>query len=226
MSPAQADGFRWFRVNADNTETLLSTSEEVPIAEIGRYRHEAFNIRGITECTNSMEFEVIASEMATVIDVEVSRIMGIKAANINISGIGNYEYALNNPDGPYQDSAFFTGLSGNAHVIYVRDKNGCGIVEANVDRDITLDDFPKFFTPNNDLANDIWQYSPLEPINDIRLLYIHIYNRFGAFIKQLDPYATGWDGTYNGRPLPESDYWFRAVDNLNNEYKGHFSLKR
>jgi gliding motility-associated-like protein len=173
-----------------------------------------------------MEFEVIASEMATVIDVEVSRIMGIKAANINISGIGNYEYALNNPDGPYQDSAFFTGLSGNAHVIYVRDKNGCGIVEAYVDRDITLDDFPKFFTPNNDLANDIWQYSPLEPINDIRLLYIHIYNRFGAFIKQLDPYAAGWDGTYNGRPLPESDYWFRAVDNLNNEYKGHFSLKR
>ena len=44
----------------------------------------------------------------------------------------------------------------------------------------------------------------------------------------------GWDGMYNGRPLPSSDYWF-SVDYQEMSIKGqlewktfksHFTLKR
>ena len=44
----------------------------------------------------------------------------------------------------------------------------------------------------------------------------------------------GWDGTFNGQPLPSTDYWF-TVDYYEitplgilvpKEFKAHFSLKR
>ncbi len=90
----------------------------------------------------------------------------------------------------------------------------------------SLVEFPKFFTPNGDGFNDFWQLVPLPESTDINISYIHIFNRYGLLIKQLDPNAQGWDGTFNGRPLPASDYWFRAVDTSNNMFQGHFSLKR
>ncbi|HAI42331.1 MAG TPA: hypothetical protein DCM40_31585, partial [Maribacter sp.] len=45
-------------------------------------------------------------------------------------------------------------------------------------------------------------------------------------------FGPGWDGTYNGVRLPESDYWFviRYTDATDNnrsiQFKGHFSLIR
>ncbi|TDS50597.1 T9SS type B sorting domain-containing protein, partial [Myroides indicus] len=46
----------------------------------------------------------------------------------------------------------------------------------------------------------------------------------------------GWDGTFNGKAMPATDYWFmveyiqESVDGKllprKVEYKGHFSLKR
>ena len=40
----------------------------------------------------------------------------------------------------------------------------------------------------------------------------------------------GWDGTYNGNPMPSSDYWFniQIVDQNGTvrTKKGHFSLLR
>ncbi len=36
----------------------------------------------------------------------------------------------------------------------------------------------------------------------------------------------GWDGTYNGRPMPSSDYWFEVATPIGARFTGHFSLKR
>jgi gliding motility-associated-like protein len=42
--------------------------------------------------------------------------------------------------------------------------------------------------------------------------------------------APGWDGTFNARNLPASDYWFKVTfKDLNNQIivkTGHFSLIR
>ncbi|MDG5492884.1 T9SS type B sorting domain-containing protein, partial [Psychroserpens sp. SPM9] len=40
-----------------------------------------------------------------------------------------------------------------------------------------------------------------------------------------------WNGTYNGNPMPTSDYWFVVEYNEPNtgsrkEFKAHFTLKR
>ena len=44
--------------------------------------------------------------------------------------------------------------------------------------------------------------------------------------EELDPVGEGWDGTFIGRPMPQSDYWFRVFLEDGREFKGHFSLVR
>ncbi|HET8810447.1 MAG TPA: T9SS type B sorting domain-containing protein, partial [Flavobacteriaceae bacterium] len=68
-------------------------------------------------------------------------------------------------------------------------------------------DYPKFFTPNGDGYNDTWN---IIGISDQPNAQIYIFDRYGKLLKQLSPTGPGWDGTYNGRPMPSSDYWFRV----------------
>jgi gliding motility-associated-like protein len=91
--------------------------------------------------------------------------------------------------------------------------------------------FPKFFTPNGDGINDTWNIEGIGTLNDPT---VFIFDRYGKLLKQLDETSPGWDGTFNGRPMPASDYWFRLEysGGLANDapsvniLKSHFTLKR
>ncbi len=226
----EAEGFRWFKVNEDSTESLLSTTSEVSLSEVGPYRYEAYNFvlqGGETfECGISKEFNVVLSEIAQITSVSSSQEVDGRQIQIEVSGLGDYEYALDNIEGPYQDRAIFNGLTEGTHTIYVNDKNGCGIAQRIIERELNPEDFPKFFTPNGDGINDFWQYISPRESNEIQLSYIQVFDRYGMLLTQIMPTSKGWDGTFNGQPLPASSYWFKARDNLNNEIQGFFALKR
>jgi gliding motility-associated-like protein len=81
---------------------------------------------------------------------------------------------------------------------------------------------PKFFTPNNDGTNDSWVVP--NRLNNISTIYI--YDRYGKLLKQIGDFQSGWDGTYNNQPLPESDYWYAVLYTSGEVLKGHFTLKR
>ncbi|MEG0915956.1 MAG: T9SS type B sorting domain-containing protein, partial [Myroides sp.] len=132
------------------------------------------------------------------------------------------EYKLD--EGSWQDSNIFLDVTPGEHTVYVRIE-GEPCIASKV---ITVMDYPKFFTPNNDGYNDTWNIWSLKNQPDTK---IYIFDRFGKLIKQLSPAGAGWDGTFNGQPLPSTDYWFKAeyIDpktGLNKEVTGHFSLKR
>lgn len=80
---------------------------------------------------------------------------------------------------------------------------------------------PKFFTPNADGINDIWEVTGTFFYN----YTIYIYDRYGKLLKELQT-NSGWDGNFNGRPMPSTDYWFQQVFENGKTYSGHFSLKR
>ena len=226
----QADGYRWYSIDSDGNETLLSSTNSVELSNIGRYRYEAYNniVQSATtvECANSKIFSLIASELPIVHSIEDVKTRGERRVTVNTHGSGHYEYALNNREGPYQDEPVFNGLSDDYHSIFVRDKNGCGITEASVQRNLSQNDFPKFFTPNGDNVNDYWQFIEPRIENEIVLTTIHIFNRYGNLLAVLDPKSKGWDGKFRGEPLPSADYWFRAFASNKQEVRGHFSLKR
>ncbi|SHH61159.1 T9SS type B sorting domain-containing protein [Winogradskyella jejuensis] len=81
---------------------------------------------------------------------------------------------------------------------------------------------PKFFTPNNDSNHDYWRVE--DPQNEIKRIYI--FDRFGKLLKTLSPTSVGWDGQFNGTPLPNSDYWFQIERFAGVNITGHFTLKR
>ncbi len=229
-SPDNADGYSWYRINAGAAETLLSTQREVPITAEGRYRYEAYNLvvhsGNTVECAVSRLFTVVVSEIAVIDHIEVLNLPEGRTITIRARGIGNYEYAIGDPEGPYQESNHFTGISSEAERAYVRDRNGCGISEGIIDRNISQNDFPNFFTPNADGVNDLWDFIPPGEDFGIVIRTIAIYDRYGTLIASIQPGVQGWDSRYKGQSLPASDYWYLAMASNGQQIKGHFALKR
>jgi len=222
-------GFRWFKIDNDGNETLISEDREVSFSEIGQYRYEAYRNISVfgenTECAISKEFSVVSSEPAIVEDVELSRENSGVQMTVNVSGNGDYEFSLDNPRGPYQESNILENIPEGDRLVFVRDKNGCGITEHFVSQALRPDDFPNFFTPNGDGINDYWQFLPVfEGIASLET--VTIFDRYGSLLAQIDPVSKGWNGTFNGKPMPETDYWFKAVSFDGQKVYGHFSLKR
>ncbi|MGB2685631.1 MAG: T9SS type B sorting domain-containing protein, partial [Olleya sp.] len=225
-----ADGFRWYLTNSGSEETLLSETQSVAISSPGKYRFEAYNNittdAGDIECISSKLIDVVASEEATITAINVNNLPLGKTILISVTGDGQYEYSLTSRDGPFQDSPMFVEMPTRNYTAYVRDKNGCGTTDRLVDRDISKKDFPSFFTPNGDGINDYWQYVP--PIENFESVIdvIHIYNQFGSLIKQINPNSMGWDGTFNTKEMPQTDYWYKATFINQQPIMGHFSLIR
>ncbi len=137
---------------------------------------------------------------------------------VEVEGSGEYEYALDN-EFYYQEDNRFTRVSRGYHTVFVRDKQGCGVTS----RRVLVLDYPRFFTPNGDGFHDTWQIIGIDELPATR---IKIYDRYGKILKELSPQSAGWDGIYNGSPLPASDYWFTLFLEDGRQYRGHLTLKR
>nr|WP_299486201.1 T9SS type B sorting domain-containing protein [uncultured Allomuricauda sp.] len=123
--------------------------------------------------------------------------------NIEIvaQGTGDYEYAING--GEFQDDPQFFDVPPGVNTVIINDKNGCGTTEPI---EFLVVGYPKFFTPNGDGIHDNWNILGIETLSNPA---VFIFDRYGKLLKQLDGTTLGWDGTFNGRALPSSDYWFR-----------------
>lgn len=224
-----ADGYRWYKLDAFGEFALISEESSVELSENGTYRIEAYNVTnnvGIEiECPTIHDFEVVSSEAPTIEGVNIfDDISGISIL-VTVSGSGDYEYALDNINGPYQDSNSFDNVSEDVSVIYVRDKNGCGIDQYFIDNLIVAKGFPKFFTPNNDGYKDFWQYIPKDE-DDFIMSTISIFDRYGKLLKTIKHGTRGWDGTVNGVQLPTAGFWYRAEASDGKIFVGYFTLRR
>jgi gliding motility-associated-like protein len=169
-------------------------------------------------CSKTRTITVTASNIATINNIEINDLTDNNSVSVNVTGLGNYEYSL---DGiTYQNSnSFFNVASGN-YTVFVNDIDGCGLAK----QDISLLGIPNYFTPNQDGYNDTWNIQGVGTNQDASL--VSIFDRYGKLLKQISVKSNGWDGTFNGVPMPSSDYWY--VINLEDGrvFKGHFALKR
>jgi gliding motility-associated-like protein len=183
----------------------------------GIYTVEVTNNSG---CNRTRTIKVTASNIATITAVDVVELTDINTITVNTTGAGDYEYSLDEPNGFWQDSNFFNNVPAGIHELYVNDKNGCGIVS----QEIVVLGIPKFFTPNSDSYNDVWEIKGISKYPKAEVL---LYDRYGKYLTTLNAVNKSWNGTFNGHPLFADDYWY--ILNLGNgkpEIKGHFSLKR
>jgi gliding motility-associated-like protein len=210
--------FEW---SLNNTVITGFTGSSYAPTQGGEYSVLVTN--NITGCQNIDSTIVNESEPPTV----TAELISLAFANnhvIEATAIGNgvYEYSLDG--GPWQESGIFENVSPGEHIVTARDINGCGINTAIV----IVIDYPKFFTPNGDGYHDTWNIVGVENQPTAK---IFIFDRYGKLLKQITPMGNGWNGTYNGKRLPTSDYWFTVEYNEPSDgtlklFKAHFTLKR
>lgn len=209
--------YEWFKDNVAINENTYSIQVNKP----GLYSVIVTNMDG---CSKTREIPVLNSSNAIIDDIiieDVTTKSNSITVVLNPSSIGNFVYTLDYEDGIYQTSNFFDNVLPGFHTIYIKDLNGCGTVQ----RQIAIIGAPKYFTPNGDGYNDTWKIAGISQYFSPSTV-TYVYDRFGKFLHQIFALDNGWDGTFNGSPLPADDYWY--VINLEDgrTVRGHFSLKR
>ena len=207
VSPGYAS-YSW-----DDSENTMTRSITVDTA--GEYNVTVTDTNG---CPDTKKFIVKPSGIATITAVKIEDLTGgHNTVLVTATGNGDYEYSLDGYN--YQDEPLFTAVTSGEYTAYVKDKNLCGIATAT----LFVLDYPKFFTPNDDSYNDFWRVDYLEryPFSTIT-----IFDRYGKIVYGGTAGNPGWDGKFNGQPLPSTDYWFVITITDRNIIRGHFALKR
>jgi gliding motility-associated-like protein len=106
----------------------------------------------------------------------------------------------------------FCSSTDTLHVQFIPARKGEG-VDLNI---FTI------MTPNGDGFNDTWNIGNIQNLENYT---ISIFDRRGIELYQTDFYQNDWDGTFNGKPLPEGTYWY-IIRTPIREYKGAFTLLR
>ncbi|WBX72608.1 T9SS type B sorting domain-containing protein [Tenacibaculum pacificus] len=139
-------------------------------------------------------------------------------------GLEPYEYSIDGSD--FGSEKEFTILQTKDYKITVRDARGCEVT-LNIRGTYVSIKVLNLFTPDGDGINDYWYPLDVENYHNIR---VHIYDRYARKIANYNGFVQGWDGTYDGNPLPAGDYWYTIYYNeLSGEEKklmGHFTLYR
>ena len=215
-SPSTNYSYIWSK---DGVLLVGQTNYTLDVNTEGTYTVEVTNGAG---CSRIRTVKVTASDVAHIDDIKIVDMEDTNTVTVLVSGLGDYEFSLDQPSGYFQDSNFFNNVPAGIHDVYINDKNGCGLIS----RTIAVVGVPKFFTPNNDGYNDYWSPKGVSAyFNGNSKIYI--YDRYGKLIKQWIPGSNeGWDGTFNGNLMPADDYWYTIQFEDGREAKGHFSLKR
>ncbi len=214
-SPTSNYTYLWSK---DGTVLPSQIAYELDVNAEGTYTVDVKNISG---CSRIRTIKVTASDVAHITDITIVDLTDINSVTVNVTGSGKYEYSLNDPYGPFQTSNFFDNVPAGIHEVFVNDENGCGITSQS----IAILGAPKYFTPNGDGYNDYWNVKGVNGNFNVNSI-IFIYDRYGKLITKINTNSDGWDGTFNGNPLPSDDYWYTAKLQDGREAKGHFSLKR
>ncbi|SDJ67937.1 T9SS type B sorting domain-containing protein [Flavobacterium noncentrifugens] len=169
------------------------------------------------KCSKTKKFSVVVPEVPVITSIDITDLSGSEnSVLIHYTGNAIYEFSL---DGKiFQDSPNFTNVPAGSYTAIVRSR--CD----EDHRDIFVLDYPRFFTPNNDGYNDLWNINSLKQENQSAIVFI--YDQYGKLLKQLSTLGKGWDGKFNGKDLPAADYWFILTLENGRIVKGHFSLKR
>lgn len=207
---------------------LWDTGETTPtisITQAGEYTVTITNSHLGVDCFVDRTVSVAISNSPVIsVDVAFEDIQPTNTVTITNEAEGEFEYRID--DGPYQSSPVFEEVLGGAHTVTARDIHGCSEVIEN----FVVVGFSPSFSPNGDVLNETWQ---IDGLSELDSPIVTIYDRYGKLLWEMTEFSPGWDGNFQGTPLPSTDYWFKLsyLDNDGNRVydrhlQSHFSLRR
>ncbi|QTE21492.1 T9SS type B sorting domain-containing protein [Polaribacter cellanae] len=184
----------------------------------GKYMLEALHVNG---CSVTKEVEV---ENIDPIELVLDTSTKNKIIANPLGGSPPYTYSLNGGDFNWDNNFLITATK--TYTITVKDAIGCE-VSATVEGEYIDITIPNFFTPNNNNENDYWYPKKIEEYHEIE---VSVFDRYSRLLKEFKGIQKGWDGFYNGKPMPSGDYWYVIYykDILGEKKKlmGNFTLYR
>jgi gliding motility-associated-like protein len=83
------------------------------------------------------------------------------------------------------------------------------------------------FTPNGDGINERWLITNGNCLTSARA---QVFNRYGAKVFEANDYKNNWDGTYEGKPLPDGTYYYvisyKLINGKTEYLKGNVTILR
>jgi len=211
----------------DANGMVISTQSSATFSEQGMYEVFAISEAGCVSPIKMIEVTASSAPNLSLDVVVTDQVNGINRIVIqeDALGLGDYEFSLDGPFGPFQDAPIFTDLLPGIYTVYAVDKKGCG--DGAID--VGVIGISNFITPNSDGQNDILEVLGVSP-EIYQRASLQIFDRYGKLLQQMDGFSSNWDGRYQNQQMPSSDYWYilEVVDFQGNLQKrtGHFTLKR
>ncbi|MCQ2218962.1 MAG: T9SS type B sorting domain-containing protein [Paludibacteraceae bacterium] len=212
-SSFEASSYVWN--NADS-----STTSSINVAPDTTTLYTVDMTRG--KCTAKAEFLLNVASLPVILSIDS---VGIRSRFIKTeSGPGTqpFNYWVDNKEA--SENALINDLTFSKHIAYVEDANGCK-TEMEFKMGAPTLQFKNFFSPNGDGINDTWDIASLEELYPNAT--IKIFDRNGKLIFESTAAEGSWDGTYNGKLMPSTDYWYEInIQEIKKLYVGHFTLIR
>ena len=187
------------------------TTESIVVNEAGTY---SVTISNEFSCSAIKNFEVLEVEVPIIQKIETTTSQAI----IQLENEGDYLFSIDGNN--FSPNNVFNLSVGGLYTAYVKGQNDCG----DTIQDFVFISIPSFFTHNNDGNNDFWLVRGVENFRNYR---VAIFDRFGKLLFAQTRGDLGWDGTFNEKTMPASDYWYLIeIQETNQILKGNFSLIR
>jgi gliding motility-associated-like protein len=212
--------YEWFTVSGTVNTPIVGANQSTYVANAA----DVYGVRvtnSVTGCQSGVVTATVGiSPFPTYIGVNATEYFeDDQRITVEVLPQGNYQYQLDN--GAIQSENIFVDVPPGTYQVHI--KSECG----DYVREVTLMDFPRFFTPNGDGYHDNWNIFSLSGQANAK---IYIFDRLGKLLKEISPSGAGWDGKFNGQDMPSSDYWFivhyEDQHKVNKIFKSHFAIKR
>ena len=135
-------------------------------------------------------------------------------------GTGALYYFINNSG----STGISDQLAPSSYLIQVFDDNSCSIdtvVDLIALRDECLT-IPNYFSPNDDGVNDVWNIQGIDLAN----YTLVIFNVTGQELYRTESQNyQPWDGRFNGRVLPDGDYYY-VLESEIQQQAGYVTLRK
>ncbi|WP_182123891.1 T9SS type B sorting domain-containing protein [Tenacibaculum pelagium] len=202
-----------------------NTGEFVDVAAgNGYYVIATHTVTNCAEDSTSNPIDIIDID-PLVIDIDKSQ---KNKLIVNVTGgLEPYFYSFDGGETFSSDNEHLILQTRDYHIV-VKDSRGDGCIVEEITEGVYVTiKIPNIFTPDGDGTNDYWYPEEVEDYHNIR---VFIYDRYARKIQNFEGVQQGWDGLYDGKPLPSGDYWYTVYYNeLSGEEKkvmGHFTLYR